>query len=159
MNKKERLILEEMSSLLNTNPKLGLSYHDQEESSHHPQFRWEDIKEEYALKVNQKCSSAFFESITSAFRDIHSYKYINHPTFRIALEKSLTARAVPSEDLKTALECLDEIVSKLNKTNINEQDAGWNPNIEEIANDTREADKKELKREKPFTGGGPWPDK
>jgi len=132
---------------------LGLDT-SKDETSHTSQFRWEGIDDAYALKVSD---STFFESITSAFFQVHSYKYIDHPTFKLSLETELKNRALPVEEIDKAVKAVDALVEELSVKKPTEKDAGWNPAMREIADMTRNADNRKLDRPEPFTGGGPWP--
>lgn len=150
--KLNQAITEAVKGMLNDST-LGLGS-SKDETSHTSQFRWEGIDDAYALKVSD---SPFFESITSAFFQVHSYKYIDHPTFKLSLESELRNRALPTEEIDRAMGAVDSLVEELSKTKPTERDAGWNPNIAEIADMTRNADNRKLDRPEPFTGGGPWP--
>ncbi len=152
LSKHETSLLEAVAGYLRERAVLGLPKAP-EETSHTSQFRWESLKDAFALKVAE---SAFYESVTSAFHAVHSYKYIDHPTFKLALSAELKSRAVPTEEINKALKAVDALVEGLSAKNPSERDAGWNPQIDEIADMTRNADTRTPKREAPFTGGGPW---
>lgn len=154
LNKQEQTLLEAVKGLLSQDA-LGVHFKSDEETSHTSQFRWEGIDDAFALKVSE---SPFFESITSAFYSVHAHKYIDHPTFKLALVQELKSRAVPEKAIKEAVKALDGIINELSEKKPSERDAGWNPNIAEITDMTRNADDREPKREAPFTGGGPWVD-
>jgi hypothetical protein len=153
LNKDEKAILEAVSSLLKQNAKLGLPIDN--ETSHYSQFRWEGIGDAFALKT---AGSPFADSINSAFFAVHSHKYIDHPVFPLSFEKEMTARAVPTHEREQALKYLGEMVNELSATKLSEQDAGWNPNMDEIVDLTTNADDRKPETSKPFTGGGPAPE-
>lgn len=152
LNKNEKTLLEAVKGLLSQDA-LGIHFKSDEETSHTSQFRWEGIDDAFALKVS---NSPFFESMTSAFYAVHSHKYIDHPTFKLALVQELKSRAVPEKSIEEAVKALDGIINELSAKKPSERDAGWNPNIDEITEMTRNADNRKPKREAPFTGGGPW---
>jgi hypothetical protein len=152
LSKKENAILEAVSSMLQQSSKLGLQ-DSGEETSHNSQFRWEGIDDAFALKVNDL---TFYEAVTSAFHKVHSYKYIDHPTFKLALVTELKSRAVPQVEIDEACKAVDGLLNELSADKPSERDAGWHPNIDEIADMTRNADNRKAKRDEPFTGGGPW---
>lgn len=152
LNKNERTLLEAVKGMLSQDA-LGMHFTSDEETSHTSQFRWEGIDDAFALKVS---NSPFFESVTSAFYAVHSHKYIDHPTFKLALVSELKNRAVPEVAIAEAVKALDGLINELSAKKPSERDAGWNPQIAEIADMTRNADTREMKRTDPFTGGGPW---
>lgn len=152
LSKNEKTLLEAVKGLLSQDA-LGIHFKNDEETSHTSQFRWEGIDDAFALKVS---NSPFFESMTSAFYAVHSHKYIDHPTFKLALVQELKSRAVPENSIEEAVKALDGIINELSAKKPSERDAGWNPNIGEITDMTRNADTRTPKREAPFTGGGPW---
>ncbi len=152
LNQNERALLEAVSGLLSQDA-LGMQYKNDKETSHTSQFRWEGIDDAFALKVSD---SPFFESMTSAFYAVHAHKYIDHPTFKLALVSELKSRAVPQVAIEEAVKVLDGIINELSAKKPSERDAGWNPQIAEIADMTRNADTRKMTRPEPFTGGGPW---
>ena len=153
MDNGEKAILEALSALLRHNAKLGLPVNN--ETSHQSQFRWEGIDDAYALKTAE---SPFSDSITSAFFAVHSHKYIDNPTFKLSFEKEMTGRAIPTPEREQAVKYLDEMVNELSATKLSEQDAGWNPAMDEIVDLTSNADNRTPKASEPFTGGGPAPE-
>jgi len=155
LNKAEKMLVEAIGGLFqNDENVLGMVPH--EERSHFFEYQWNGIEDVFALKT---AKSNFHEELTGAFRDIHSYKYLDDPTFSIALEKRLTARGVPTEEIKEALKYYEEVKEELLKENFQEKSAGWNPNLDEILDTTRNAHNRTPPKEAPFTGGGPWPAK
>jgi hypothetical protein len=152
----ERNLVEAIGNLFKSGNEdvLGLVHKD-EETSHHFEKQWNTIEEMFALKV---IKSPFHEELTSAFRDIHSYKYVDDSTFPIALRKRLTARGIPTEEIVNAEKHLQEICEELKKENFQEKAAGWNPNLDQIIDLTKNANNRKPSQEAPFTGGGPAPD-
>jgi len=155
LNDTEHQIVEAIGNLFKSGNEdvLGLVHRD--ETSHHFEKQWNTIEEMFALKV---IKSPFHEELTSAFRDIHSYKYVDDSTFPIALRKRLTARGIPTEEIVNAEKHLQEICEELKKENFQEKAAGWNPNLDQIIDITKNANNRKPSQEEPFTGGGPAPD-
>jgi hypothetical protein len=128
--------------------------HGVDETSHHSQFRWEGIDDAFKLKVGD---SPHADSITSAFFQTHSYKYLDNPTFKLSFERELRQRAVPQSEITGAMGHLESMVSDL-ANNPAEQDAGWNPNMEDLVDLTSNADNRKASPTDPFTGGGHYPE-
>lgn len=158
MNKIEKLFLEAVEGFLSSDQaKLGLENNEWEETSHTQWHQWENIDNLFAVKA---ADSPFSENLTSAFYAIHSYKYIEDPTFAIALDSELASTGVPKEWREQAIKYVQEIIEEFGgKRAWGERDAGWNPAIDEITDMTRNADDREAKTSEPFTGGGPAPKK
>ena len=149
----EKMFVEAIGNLFRNNEDiLGLVKHD--EVSHGFEYQWNGIEDMFALK---SAKSTFHEELSGAFHDIHSYKYLDDPTFAVALEKRLTARGVPTEEIKNALDYTDQIREELKKKHFQEKDAGWHPDLDEILDTTRNAHNRTPHREPPYTGGGPAP--
>lgn len=155
LNKNEKALLEAVGNLLQQDAKLGLAMHKDKEISHLSQFRWEGIDDLFTLKAS---GNPYKDSLTSAFYAVHSHKYIDHPTFKLSLEKELTARGMPSNVREAAMKYVDAIIEDLSAKEPSEHDAGWNPNMKDIVDLTSNADHRTPKTAKPFTGGGPAPE-
>ena len=156
----EKLLAEAMRGYIAADKaKLGLASHeDTEETSHHQWHQWENIDDRFALKASE---SPYFENLTSAFYAVHSYKYLEDPTFGVAIDKELSAHGIPDHWREQALKYIEEIREEMAGTDEawSERDAGWNPAIDEITDMTRNADRRDPETSKPFTGGGPAPEK
>jgi hypothetical protein len=139
-----------------TASRLGLLKDQIPETSHNAEFQWNTIEAMFALKVTD---SPFFESLTAAFRDIHSYKYLDDQTFEIALRKRLTATGTPTEEIEKAVKTITEIRKELGGENFQEKQAGWHPNLDKIADTTTNATTRKPEPSKPWHGGGPAPAK
>lgn len=149
----ERLVVEAIGGLFNnSDDALGRTPH--KETSHGFEFQWNSVEEMFALK---SAKSTFHEELCGAFRDIHSYKYLDDPTFDVALVKRLTARGVPTEEIEKAKDYCKQIREQLQKEDFQEKDAGWHPNLDEVLDTTRNAHDRTPSTEAPFTGGGPAP--
>ena len=153
MKKTEHKLVEAIGNLFNNDENaLGIVKH--KETSHFYEHQWNIIESMFALKANK---SNFYEELTCAFRDIHSYKYLDDPTFAVALTKRLTARGIPTEDIQNALKYCKDIQEDLQKKNFQEKQSGWNPNLKEILDTTRNAHNRTPSKDKPHYGGGPAP--
>ena len=160
LNKHEKAILEAVEGLLQQDAKLGLSIHKdavgyEKTTDHYSQFRWEGIDDLFTLKV---AGSPWKDAVTSAFYAVHSHKYIDNPTFKLAFDKEMSGRAVPTAMREQALKHVDAIIEDLTAKKPNEQDAGWNPAMDEIVEMTSNADDRKAEKSEPFTGGGPAPE-
>ena len=128
--------------------------HDTDETSHNSQFRWEGIDDAFKLKV---AGNPFEDAITSAFFQTHTYKYLDHPTFNLSFERELRQRAVPTQEIESAMSKLSELITDLDK-NPGELDSGWNHQIEDLMDVTTFADSRDASYTEPFSGGGLYPE-
>lgn len=128
--------------------------HDVDEMAHTSQFRWEGIDDAFKLKV---AGSPYEDSVSSAFFQTHSYKYLDNPTFKLSFERELKQRAVPTGEISSAMGYLDSMVSDL-KNDPAEQDAGWNSDMAALVDLTSNADNRTAKSLDPYTGGGQYPE-
>ena len=160
MERKAKLLLEAVRGYLSSqDAKLGLSVHDDtEETSHYQWFQWENIDDRFAQKAVE---SPFYENLTSAFYAVHSYKYLDDPTFSVSLDAELKSEGISKSDREQALKYVQEIIEELQteESGWGERDAGWNPAMNEIADMTRNADSRDSETSETFTGGGPAPKK
>ena len=154
---KEQKLVEAIGNMFNnTASRLGLNKDQPPEMSHNAEFQWNTIEAMFALKVTD---SPFFESLTAAFRDIHSYKYLDDQTFEIAIRKRLTATGIPTEEIEKAIKTITEIRKELGGENFQEKQAGWHPNLDKIADTTTNATTRTPEPSKPWHGGGTAPAK
>jgi len=108
MNKKESMLLEAVSNMLNDTAELGLSIHDTEETSHFAQFHNEDIKNKFRLKINNP-NITMFDAISAAFYHTHSYKNIDDPKFIISFKKQMDGLSIPQNEQDMAIKYLEEL--------------------------------------------------
>ncbi len=127
--------------------------HGTDEVAHTSQFRWEGIDDDFRLRV---AGSPYEDSVTSAFFQTHSYKYLDNPTFKLSFERELKQRALPTNEIASAIGHLDSMVTEL-KNDVSEQDAGWNTDMEALVDLTSNADNRTSKPLDPYTGGGQYP--
>lgn len=114
LNDAEKLLIEGIKSMLSHDAKLGLAAHDLTAHSHERGFEYlhGQIDEMFALKAAELTNA---DSVSSSFHKVHSYKYLDDPTFRTAMEKEMVSRAVPAEERTKALEFIPSIISELKK--------------------------------------------
>ena len=153
LKKQEKDVIKAVKGML-SHDLLGLSMHNKDESSHHSQFRWSGISDAFRLKA---LNSPFVDPMCAAFAKTHGYKYLDHPTFKLAMEVDMKSMGLPTEAIQEAHKIVDELTSEL-KTKHSERDVGW-PDMKAMQDVTSCAHNREMKHEEPFTGGGPAPKK
>lgn len=135
LNKNERLLVEGIQSMLQQDAKLGLSFHDSDKEAEKAEqgykYLHEQIDDMFLLKAAELTHA---ESVTSAFRKVHGYKYLEDWTFLPAMEKEMINRAVPVAERRKALEFIPKIVEELRSEQHvwSERDAGFNPKLDEV---------------------------
>jgi hypothetical protein len=132
----ESLLCEAIKSMLSHDAKLGLSLHTSEQAEQGTaergyEYLHNQIDDMFASKAAEMLHA---ESVNRAFCKVHSYKYLDDPTFRVAMEKEMLAQAVPAEERSKALGFLPSIIEELKEeqTQWCEKDAGFNPKLDEI---------------------------
>jgi len=108
MDKNESLLLEAVKNMLSDKAQLGLSIHNQEETSHNTQFHWQDVEDKFKIKIN-KPEISMFDSINGAFFHTHSYKNIDDPQFNLSFKKQMDGMVVPHSEQEIALKYLEEL--------------------------------------------------
>jgi hypothetical protein len=152
--KEETLLIEAMKNLLERN-EVGKS---DSLHSHHMQFQWEDIQDEFSLAIKD---SDFFESLRAAFYKVHSYKWINDSTFEDALISDLESMGIPHDEIELALNALEKVRKKFIPGKENESGAGWPENIKYINNEFDDTEVTDTSKDtfsgnnKPYTGSEP----
>jgi len=153
----EPLLVEAIKNLFqNKASNLGIAKTDRQETSHLFEWQWNLIQEMFSLKC---IDSPFYNSLTSAFYDIHTYKHLDDPTFSLSLDRHLSAIGVPLEERQKATKAISEVIKELGGEKFEEKAVGWNPQMKEIEDITRNADRRKAEVTTPFTGGGPAPAK
>jgi len=135
LNDSEKLLVEAINTMLQHDAKLGLSVHDNDESNHVSEIErgfqhlHGHITEMFALKAAE---SPFHDSLCQAFGKVHNYKYIDDPTFRIAMEKELLAQGIPLKERNKALDIVPAIVDDLKSDEEawSEQNFGFNTELD-----------------------------
>lgn len=159
LKKHEKTILEAISGYMNERTVLGLPK-DVEEVSHTSQHQYETIRDQFALELDKKLpDTPFHDALRAAFNAVHSYKYIDHPSFCVSFEAQCRSMAIPTHECEKACEIIKTMVEKLSTTNHSERDAGYNRDtLGKVRDVTTHADTHNGDRSAPFTGGGPWAD-
>lgn len=142
LNKTEKQLLEEISSMFDTKDRLGLKYH--KDSDVEPlnltrgmPYIHSLASDSFALKV---ADSDYAESLNQTFNKILNYKTlrkgVNARTaeFEEAFTKDLQAQGIPSHAIQKGIEAIASVVNELDEDNENwdEKDHGFNPNLDEI---------------------------
>ena len=158
MNKLERQLVEAVDSMFHNDPEiLGITRGKPEkETSHFFTFHHEYLRDLFSLKV---ADSLFFESLTSAFADIHSYKYLDDPLFNESMTKHLTAIGVPRAEIELACNAVHEILKEMRENNKtwNEKAMGWHQDLEGIRQVSQDFNTNRKHTNEPYTGGGFYP--
>lgn len=135
LNKAEKMLVEGIQNMLQQDAKLGLSFHDSDEKDQKAergyQYLHEQIDDMFLLKAAELDHA---ESVTSAFRKVHGYKYLEDWTFMPTMEKEMVSRAVPVAERRKALGFIPEIAEELRSEQHvwSERDAGFNPKLDEV---------------------------
>jgi len=135
LTKTEKLLVEAITSMLHQDAQLGLSFHDepQSETPEDQGYRYlhEQIDDLFQLKAADLNHT---ESVTSAFRKVHGYKYINDWSFLPALEREMVNRGVPVAERTKAMEFIPRIISELRseQKEWSERNSGFNPRLTEV---------------------------
>lgn len=135
LNKKEKLLLEAVQSMLQQDAKLGLSIHktdDTEDSSERGyEYLHNQIDEMFSLKAAELLHA---DGVCQAFRKVHSYKYLDDPSFKTAMEKEMVAQGIPSEDRNKATSWIGSIIKELKEEQSEwaEKDHGFHPSLDEV---------------------------
>lgn len=134
LNENEVLLSEAIKSMLQQDAQLGLSMHkddpygDEEERG--LEYLHGNIQDMFHLKSAELVMA---NSVNQAFHKVHSYKYIDDPAFKTAMEKEMVAQAVPADQREKAKKFVDDIIKELSDEEAwAEKDSGFNPDLEEI---------------------------
>lgn len=135
LNDNERMLVEAIKSLLDQKAHLGLSDENEEteKAERGLEHLHNSIGEMFALKI---ADSTFFESLRSAFNKVHSYKYIDNPSFTVAMDSELRSQGIPAPERAKAKKFVEEIIKELTTESkaYAERDAGFNPDLDDIMN-------------------------
>lgn len=137
LNENEHLLIESIKSFLQQDEQLGLNIH-KKDKEHERGFEYlhNEINNMFELKSAELTHST---GINAAFAKIHTYKYIDDPTFKPAFDKEMTAQGIPKEDRTKAIDSIDGIIEEL-KTEFetwSEADFGFHPQLDEIISSTK----------------------
>jgi ribonuclease HII len=136
LTKNEKMLVEAINSMFDLDAQVGLAFHDKKDLEPHNEERGYEylhnqIDDMFALKAAELIHA---DSVNQAFHKVHSYKYLDDPTFPTAMEKELVAQAVPAEERAKAVAAISSIIKELRKEQKNwaEKDYGFNPHMDEI---------------------------
>lgn len=137
LNRTEKMLIEAINSMFDLDAQVGLAFHDKSELERHNEERGYEylhnqIDDMFALKAAELTHA---DSLNQAFHKVHSYKYLDDPTFQTAMEKELVAQAVPAHERVKAAEAIASIIKELQKEQKSwaEKDYGFNPHMDEIS--------------------------
>jgi len=132
----EKLFVEALDTMLQQDPKLGLSIHDEtlENSGFSErgyEYLHEQINQMFAVKAAELLHS---DGVNQAFSKVHGYKYLDDPSFKTAMEKEMVAQGIPSEERMKAAGFVPNIIEELKEDQESwaEKDAGFSPRLDEI---------------------------
>jgi len=132
----ERTLLESIKTMLQHDAQLGLKMHssDHEQSGRAErgyEYLHNQIDEMFALKAAELNHA---NGVCQSFTKVHSYKYLDDPTFLTAMEKEMVAQAVPAEERAKAAKFVPSIIKELKDDQAEwaEKDFGFNPKMDEI---------------------------
>lgn len=123
MNHSEKLLIETFKNILELTP-ISEEAKKPSEADHNTQFQWEEINDRFALEVKD---SDYFIPLTSAFRKIHSIKWLNDSHFGQFLKNELKSQGIPEKDIDIGVAAIE----KLSKS-FKEEDVGFPANLDKI---------------------------
>jgi len=135
LNDNERLLVEAVKSMLSQDAQLGLSIHANDPYAGQDwrglEYLHGHINEMFLVKAAELVHA---EGVCQAFGKVHSYKYLDDPTFSTAMEKEMVAQAIPAEERNKALGFIPKIIEELKEDQREwaEKDSGFNPKLDEI---------------------------
>jgi hypothetical protein len=137
LNKKEKILLEAVQNMLQQDVMLGLSIHkntDDEEylsAERGYEYLHNQIDEMFSLKAAEITHT---DGVCQAFRKVHSYKYLDDPSFKTAMQKEMVAQGIPKEDREKAIDWIPQIIKELKEeqSEWSEKDFGFHPQLDEI---------------------------
>lgn len=140
LNNNEQLLLEAIKGMLKHDDKLGLSMHDQDKELNQNERGFQYLHEQIADMFQVKAAElTHADSICRAFSKVHNYKYLDDFGFLTAMNKELTANAVPVVERRAALEFIPKIIEELRAEHKDwaEKDSGFSPHLDEIMDVSR----------------------
>lgn len=125
------MLLEAIDTMLQHDAKLGLAIHSEHsETERGYEYLHGQIDEMFALKAAELTHS---DGVCQAFKKVHSYKYLDDPSFKTAMQKEMVAQAIPESDRNKAVGFIPQIITELKKEQSEwaEKDT-FHPNLDEI---------------------------
>lgn len=126
------LILEAYKTMLSLGDNLGVpKATDAEKAERGYEYLHNEISEMYAQKV---ASLVHFDGVRSAFNKVHSYKYLDDPTFAGALRAEFKSQGIPADEQHTAIESVNKMLTELREEAKAwaEKDSGFHPDLDEV---------------------------
>lgn len=133
LNKNEKNLVSGIKAMLLEDTNLGLTTPPDANSKTERSLAYlhEQIDDMFQVKAAEFLHA---ESVCRAFRKVHSYKYLDDPTFTLAMEREMLSEAVPAVERTKALDSVHNIIAELTEEQNAwaERDAGFNPALDEI---------------------------
>ncbi len=134
LSKSERLLAESFKSMLASDDALGLSQHKAaQERAGEVERGFEhlhgQIDEMFMVKTTDLTHHT---GICSAFSKVHSYKYIDDPSFARAMIKEMTAQGIPEQERVKAIDYIDTIIEELKNEQTIESSFGFHPELDKV---------------------------
>jgi len=136
LDEHEKLLVEAVKSYLQQDAQLGLADHEKDpfvkefEGERGFQHLHSNINDLFAVK---SADLDHADAVRQAFTKVHSYKYLDDPSFPTAMEKEMVAQAVPANERQKALGFIPKIIDEVSADSAwAEKDSGFNPNLDEI---------------------------
>ena len=134
MTENEMLLVEAVKSMFDQTAELGLKDHDLEAVNsieHSSEYLHSHIDNTFHLYTADLVHAT---GINAAFSKVHSYKYIDDPKFKTALEKDMVAQGIPKHEREKAVGFVTKIVKELNSSQKiwAEKDIGFNSELKDI---------------------------
>lgn len=136
LNEDEMLLVEAVKSYLQQEAQLGLAAHEKDEFAKGAEGErglehlHNNINDLFALKSAELDHA---DAVRQAFGKVHSYKYLDDPSFPTAMEKEMVAQAVPADERQKAIGFISKIIDEVSSEDEwAEKDSGFNPNLDEI---------------------------
>lgn len=137
LNENERLVCEAIDTMLKHEAQLGLKMHNDKhenlgETERGYEYLHNQIDDMFTLKAAELTHS---DGVCQAFSKVHSYKYLDDPSFKTAMKKEMVAQGIPAAEREEALGYIEPIIKKLAKEQADwaEKDFGFNPALDEIS--------------------------
>lgn len=136
LNKNEKNLLEAVGNMLQQDIALGLSAHDNDDQEYLStqrgyEYLHNQIEEMFALKAAELTHT---DGVCQAFHKVHSYKYLDDPSFKTAMQKEMVAQGIPKDERETAIGWVDDIVQEVSQEQDEwaEKDYGFHPDLDEV---------------------------
>jgi len=137
LNKKEKMLLEAVQNMLQQDVMLGLSIHKNTDDEAYLsaergyEYLHNQIDEMFSLRA---ADITHTDGVCQAFHKVHSYKYLDDPSFETAMQKEMVAQGVPKEERAQAISWIPKIIEELKEeqSEWSEKDFGFHPQLDEV---------------------------